>query len=192
MASRQTRMGASTPTQSTRKREVNKLGTDRKRFVHSRWSGCSRWELRRRSKLRYDCGDLSRRLLRLRTRQTDRKTCDFRRLASKAKALLINYAFDAGTGVGCFTFNSMCRSRSCLGAVVAAGIPACRRAGLPSPAEKTSRIAKRVETFVSRRNIGRSFRAARMPALHVRHRCLTLRTSPSTRSADRGVVSARL
>jgi hypothetical protein len=53
-------------------------------------------------------------------------------------------AFGTGAGVGCFTCNSICRSRSCFGSVVAAGILACRRTGLPSPAEKASRTPNRV------------------------------------------------
>jgi len=30
----------------------------------------------------------------------------------------MDYAFGAGAGAGCFTFNSMCRSRSCFGSTV--------------------------------------------------------------------------
>ena len=33
-------------------------------------------------------------------------------------ALLANHAFGGGGGVGCFTFNSMWRSRSCFGSTV--------------------------------------------------------------------------
>jgi hypothetical protein len=45
----------------------------------------------------------------------------------------------------------MCRSRSWFGSVVAVGILACRRAGLPSPAERTSRTPKRRESFQASR-----------------------------------------
>jgi len=47
------------------------------------------------------------------------------------------------------------QSKESLLLCVAAGIPACRRAGLPSPAEKTSRISWRVGKFVSGGNRGR-------------------------------------
>ncbi len=75
-------------------------------------------------------------------------------------------------GVGCFTFNSMCRSRSCFGSTVAAGIPACRRAGLPSPAEKAPRKTGRFRIFQA---LSQSplYPGGKDAALYVRQGCLT-------------------
>jgi hypothetical protein len=57
---------------------------------------------------------------------------------------------------------------------VAAGIPACRRAGLPSPAEKTSRIVKRLDELQPPLAI-MPIPGGKDATLYVRQGCLTLR-----------------
>jgi len=59
-------------------------------------------------------------------------------------------------------------------ATVAAGIPACRRAGLPSPAEETLRQPERVKSFENHTTY-HVIPGGRAAALYVRQGCLTPR-----------------
>jgi type II secretion system protein H len=79
----------------------------------------------------------------------------------------------------------LARARPCSGSVAAA-ILGCRRAGLPSPVERTSLKQKRIRFLESHGKIAQ-FPGGKDAALYVRHGCLTPHTVPMSRRTWHGI-----